>query len=488
MTIGNYTKSVVCVNGLNIGPTIRANQGDTLKINVMNNLLLSGITVHFHGITMKGTPWLDGVPMITQCPIAPGTNMTYEFVVNRCGTFWYHSHQELQRDDSFYGPLIVEDINVSSKINYDEEYIIMLSDFNKEYSDETIQMLTSNDFHSFGSPYKLLINGIENYNISVSYGKIYLLRFICATAHSYLNISIPNHNFTIVEVEGTYTNPLETSNIWINAGQRYTVLLHPNNPGCYYINISSMSDPINILMGLIYDNCNNSNFISSINTNFFNTSLLTNKYPTELPIPNKNISIYMNVHTVNGNGRIFTFNNVSFKFPTDPILLSYYLNSYVPNNLTQIIHVEFGDVIDIELINDSPYQHSYHQHGTSFYVLNSFNPIERDTVTIESGNSVIIRNVFDNNGVWFSHCHSSKHSVQKLNMVYAYKSETIPRPPNNFIICGREFGEIKQGQYLFGAIYSLGGCITLVMMIIIGLSIYIYKLKRIREERMRLIA
>lgn len=488
MTIDNFTKAVICINGLNIGPTIRANEGDTLKINVINSLLVKGITFHAHGISSRGTPFMDGVPMITQCPIVAGATMTYEFIVDKSGTYFYHAHVDLQREDAFYGALIVEDVNISTKISYDEEYVIMFSDFHQQYSEEIIQMTTSNNFHWLGKPFRLLVNGMTNFNISVSYNKTYLIRFICATSHSYLNISIPGHNVTIVEVEGTYTNLIETSNIWINTGQRYTVLLHANNPKCFWINVSSMSDPIFTLMGLIYDNCNQSNFISSINDNFFNTSLLTNRYPQELPIPNKNLSLYMNVHTVNGDGRTFTYNNVSFKFPTIPLLLSYYLNSYVPDNLTQIIQVEFGDVIDIELINDNPYQHAHHQHMNSFYVLNSNNPIKRDTVTVESYKSIIIRIIFDNPGIAFAHCHSEKHSILTLNIVFAYPRNTIPEPSSDFIICGRKFGEIKREKYLLDIIYSLGSFIIIIIILLTGFITFLYKKKKLREERLLLIA
>ena len=485
MTIDNFTKAVICVNGLNVGPLIRCNKGDTLRINIVNSLWDKYVTIHWHGVDMRGTPWMDGVPFITECPIQSSTNKIYEFIVDKSGTFWYHGHVEMQRDDAFYGALIVDDLN--STINYDEEYIVMISDFYQQYSEELVQMLTSSNFHWPGAPKTLLVNGMNNFNISLTYGKIYLIRFISVTTHSYLNISIPHHNVTIVEVEGTYTNKFDTSNIWINSGERYAGLLHANNPGCYFINISSMSDPINILMGLIYDSCNSTNFISSINNNFFNTSFLTNKYPSELPKPNKNLSIYMNVHKVNGDGRAFTFNNVSFIFPTIPILLSYYLGTYTSNNRTLIIDVELGDVIDIELINDSKFQHSFHLHLHSFYVLNSDNPIKRDTVTIENGQSVTIRVLFDNPSVSLVHCHSDFHVVLHLVMVFAYSPETIPRPPNNFSICGKTINEIKQQKHLFDIIYSLTAVTIFIIVLLVGLLFYVYKSRKLNYERLRLI-
>jgi iron transport multicopper oxidase len=489
MTINDFRKAVICVNGLNVGPVLRAKQNDVLRINVSNNLFTESISVHWHGIKQKNTPWMDGTPYISECPIQVGTNKIYEFAVPDFGTFFYHSHIEMQMKDSFFGALIVEDINHNTKITYDEEYIIIFSDFHKQDSEELIQMLKSVPFEWTGSPYRLLANGMTNFNMSVSYGKTYLIRFISAVAHSYLNISIPGHNVSIVEVEGTYTDPLNISHIWLNEGQRYTVLLTANNIGCYYINVSSMSDPINVLIGLIYDNidCNHSNYISTINNNFFNTSLLTNKYHVDLPKPNKNLSLVMTVKRIHGTGKLFVYNNNSFTFPTVPILLSYYLGTYVPNNETTIINVELNDVIDIELINNSPFQHTYHMHHVSFYVLNSDKPVIRDVVTIEKHERITIRVVFDNPSITLAHCHSVFHLTQQLVIVFAYPANIIPRPPSNFIICGKTFGEIKQRQKLINTIYSLGATIVLMLIAAVITLIVIYKKKRLEEERMRLI-
>jgi len=130
MQIDGISKAVICVNGSNVGPLIRCNKGDTLRVNVFNNLWLKGVTVHFHGIKMRNTPWLDGTP-ISQCEIAVGDNMTYEFVANDIGTHWYHSHTELEREDAFYGPVIIDDIDEATKINYDEEYVVFFLIFIK---------------------------------------------------------------------------------------------------------------------------------------------------------------------------------------------------------------------------------------------------------------------------------------------------------------------------------------------------------------------
>lgn len=72
----------------------------------------------------------DGVPGVTQCPIAPGDSLTYRFPATQYGSTWYHSHFSLQYADGLLGPLI---INGPASANYDEDLgMVMLSDWGHE--------------------------------------------------------------------------------------------------------------------------------------------------------------------------------------------------------------------------------------------------------------------------------------------------------------------------------------------------------------------
>jgi FtsP/CotA-like multicopper oxidase with cupredoxin domain len=57
---------------------------------VVENLLPQGTTVHWHGVRVPNA--MDGVPHLTQKPIAPGETFVYEFDCRDAGTFWYHPH------------------------------------------------------------------------------------------------------------------------------------------------------------------------------------------------------------------------------------------------------------------------------------------------------------------------------------------------------------------------------------------------------------
>ena len=70
-------------------PQLRVTEGDTVRAIFRNNLQET-TGVHFHGQRVPNA--VDGVPLITQDPIVPGGEWTYEFVARVPGSHMYHSH------------------------------------------------------------------------------------------------------------------------------------------------------------------------------------------------------------------------------------------------------------------------------------------------------------------------------------------------------------------------------------------------------------
>jgi FtsP/CotA-like multicopper oxidase with cupredoxin domain len=77
------------------GPLLRATAGDLLEVTV-DNQLPADTSVHWHGLALRND--MDGVPHITQDPIAAGGSFTYEFVAPDPGTYFYHPHTGVQLD------------------------------------------------------------------------------------------------------------------------------------------------------------------------------------------------------------------------------------------------------------------------------------------------------------------------------------------------------------------------------------------------------
>lgn len=138
------------------GPEIRVRQGERLRI-VVENGLDEETTVHWHGVRTPNA--MDGVPYLTQTPIAPGETFTYEFDGVDAGTYWYHPHQNstVQVGRGLYGPLIIEEVE---PVRVDRELTWILDDWRL-----TKAAVISNDFDN---PHDLMHNGRVGNTVTIN--------------------------------------------------------------------------------------------------------------------------------------------------------------------------------------------------------------------------------------------------------------------------------------------------------------------------------
>ncbi|KAB5591872.1 Oxidorectuctase [Ceratobasidium theobromae] len=132
-----FTRSVVSVNGKLPGTVITASKGDTLRVNVTNELtdptMRRATTIHWHGLFQTTTADEDGPAFVTQCPISQYNSYTYEIPLrDQTGTMWYHSHLSSQYVDGLWGALVIYDPLDPHRRLYNvdnEDTIIMLEDW-----------------------------------------------------------------------------------------------------------------------------------------------------------------------------------------------------------------------------------------------------------------------------------------------------------------------------------------------------------------------
>ena len=133
------------VNGMLSGPTLRWKEGDTVTINVTNNLSEDS-SIQWHGLILP--PAMDGVPGISFDGIKPGKTFTYTFPIIQSGTYWYHSHSGFQEQSGVYGAIVIEP--KEEKLTYDKEYVISLSDWSDEKPDNVYRKIKlSADYYNF---------------------------------------------------------------------------------------------------------------------------------------------------------------------------------------------------------------------------------------------------------------------------------------------------------------------------------------------------
>ncbi|KAK1361690.1 L-ascorbate oxidase [Heracleum sosnowskyi] len=241
-------KLVLTINGRTPGPTIRAKRGDTVIVQLKNSLLTENVAIHWHGIRQIGTPWADGTEGVTQCPILSGDTFTYQFLVDRAGTYMYHAHYGMQREAGLYGSLRVAlPDGESEPFSYDYDRSIILNDWYHKSAYEQATGLSSIPFQWVGEPQSLLIQGKGQFNCSLATpetgacnatnpecsryvitfvpGKTYRLRIGSLTALSALSFEIEGHNMTVVEADGHYVDPFVVKNLFIYSGETYSVIV-----------------------------------------------------------------------------------------------------------------------------------------------------------------------------------------------------------------------------------------------------------------------
>lgn len=426
------------------GPVITGRKGDTLRINVIDELqdtnMVTTTSIHWHGIFQEGTNWADGPSGVTQCPIVPGHSFLYQFTVpDQAGTFWYHSHHSTQYCDGLRGPLVLYDPDDPLKHLYDiddESTIITLADW---YHVLSPQEQIPPTFDS------TLINGLGRYLggpstpfsvINVKHNKRYRFRLISISCDPNFIFTIDNHTMTIIEVDGVPSKPLPVDSIQIFVGQRYSFVLTTNQArGNYWIRAIPGLDPtLNGSAILRYAGAP----IADPTTNptaSVNPLLETNLQPLHNPgAPGKpaqdgadvnlNLNLQFNT-TVPGR---FTVNGVSFHPPSVPALLQILSGARTAQELLppgSVYVLPPNKVVELSMnggITGGP--HPIHLHGQTFDVVRSAgssiydyqHPVRRDVVSIgESNDNVTIRFSTYNPGPWFLHCHIDWH----LNLGFA---------------------------------------------------------------------
>lgn len=116
------------------GPSIHVCKDDLIVVDVTNEMGGTSASIHWHGFHQRETPWMDGVPFITQCPIDFATTFRYSFRATEPGTQFYHSHSGHHKVNGVYGGIVVrrpmiEDSNIRSYDKDVKDHLMVVSDW-----------------------------------------------------------------------------------------------------------------------------------------------------------------------------------------------------------------------------------------------------------------------------------------------------------------------------------------------------------------------
>ncbi len=230
------TVNAYAFNGQVPGPRIRFRQGDRVRINVTNRLPES-TTVHWHGLILPNI--MDGPAHITQEPIPTGGGLyRYEFTAVQSGTYLYHSHDHVDRQQGLglYGALIIDPVEQDPSLEADHEYTVLLQEWLVREGLTYPAMPMDG-----GQPNYFTINGRAypgTDTIPMRVGETLKVRFIGSNNGFIHPMHIHGGPFKVVAVDGN-TLPLsaryEADTVNVGPGQRYDVIWTARNPGKWLI-------------------------------------------------------------------------------------------------------------------------------------------------------------------------------------------------------------------------------------------------------------
>jgi FtsP/CotA-like multicopper oxidase with cupredoxin domain len=212
------------------GPRIEVTEGDRLRLEVKNDLPES-TAVHWHGLILPNE--MDGAAEITQPPIEPGDTYVYEFTARQPGMFFYHTHDEPDRQQALglYGALLVEPKDGPS-YDVDKELVIQLQEWLERegytYPAMPMEGAMPNFFTINGKSYP------DTPSVRMKVGEKLLVRFI-GTHNSFIHpMHIHGGPFEIVQTDG-YPVPraarLTKDTVNVGPGERYDVIWKARRPG-----------------------------------------------------------------------------------------------------------------------------------------------------------------------------------------------------------------------------------------------------------------
>jgi FtsP/CotA-like multicopper oxidase with cupredoxin domain len=402
--------------GLVPGPEIRARRGDRIQVTVENRLP-EETTVHWHGVRVPNA--MDGVPHLTQRPIAPGETFTYAFDAPDAGTYWYHPHQHssAQVGRGLYGPLIIEETH---PIKVDRDLVWVLGDWrlleNAQISDDFDNRHDMAHNGRVGNT--VTLNGKVPDTFAVRSSERLRLRLINAANARIFGLEFAEHRPLIVAYDGQAVAPHEPDGgrVVIGPAMRMDLVIDmTGKPGTRFMVTDRFYRGLEYrFVDLIYDPV-------PLRERPLDTPIAV--APNALPEPDMN-SVERHVVTFNGGmmGGMMMSNrggmggmNMMEMMHSGKI---WFINGIAETGhvLDPMLRLQCGHSYVLALNNETAWHHPIHLHGHCFRVISrNGTPTRyrewRDTVLMSPREKVEIAFVADNPGDWMFHCHVLEHQA-----------------------------------------------------------------------------
>lgn len=450
------------INGGIPGPTLRFREGDFARIRVHNQLKDEETSTHWHGLLLPNQE--DGVPHVTTPPILPGKTHTFEFELRHSGTYWYHSHTHLQEQSGVYGSIVVTPRG-GEPVKADREQVLLLSDwtdidphevqrmlmrgsdyfglmrrnsqsilgaaqkgmlkdyFKREWSRMAPMDVSDVGYHAF------LINGQRSTQIAGKPGERVRLRLINASAATYFYLHSSAGPLTIVAADGPPVEPVKVERLFMAIAETYDVLITIPASGQYELrattqdgsghasaffgegkltpandpprpNLYKMDEMLNLALEEKEEDPRASLNLPRPGSPY---RVLRAPQDTTLPakLPRRKITLHL---TGDMNRYIWSFDGKTIA--QEPYVM-----------------IKKGEIIELELINDTMMHHPIHLHGHFFRLLmgqGARSPLKH-TVDVPPMTSRTVEFEANEEKDWMFHCHILYHMMSGMARVFRYE-------------------------------------------------------------------
>jgi len=394
------------------GPVLRAKQGDTLVVKVINNLP-EATMVHWHGIRLPAS--MDGTGEV-QRPIQPGETFEYRFELPDAGTFWYHSHQNetVQMERGLYGGIVVEAENDPV---VDNDRILLIDDM-KLAKDNTFKRHGAIgrwiERHDGREGDTLLINGKEAMTLHMPAGQVERWRLVNAASARYFKLSLQGKPFKVIATDGGLLEVARTeTELLITPGERYDILVGPFEEWEMFA-----------IETLPY---NRTTFAKPKRQKYATVHVME-RQPSKAVLPERLNEIpLLAAQDAPVNRKVTMSVNPSLKRGID-----FMVNGEMHCNDKP---VRVGELQVWEVSNTSLMDHPFHLHGFFFQVLeeNGKAPEYRawkDTFNLKPKSTIKIAWMPDNRpGRWMYHCHILEHHAAGMMAHFEVVDPNVPARP-----------------------------------------------------------
>lgn len=397
--ISGYKADTLGYNGNYLGPVIRVNKGDEVKINV-NNSLDESTTVHWHGLEVDAE--MDGGP---HQAILPNTVWKPHFTIDQpAATLWYHPHLLHKTGEQVYkglaGLFYIEDEN-SERLDIPKDYgvndlPIVVQDKRFSNDGSIPYQLNMNDLMNGFIGDTVIINGAINPILDVKNEVIRLRLLNGSNARTYdFNFSDNNDFYQIASDGGFLKASVKMNNLSLAPAERAEILLD--------LSTYNVGDTVTLrdgnykLMTInITENSNKEVFIPNELVNI-------EDYNQDEVVRSREFVMSGMGPMVNINGKQMNMDRIDEKLKLNE------LEEWIVSNETMGMGMGM-----MGMMNSTP--HPFHVHGVQFRIIERDGktpPLNeqgwKDTVMIDNGEEVKLLVKFSKKGLFMYHCHILEH-------------------------------------------------------------------------------